>query len=111
MGHLTNIRRTAAGAAIALYCVVATAAAPTPPDLTGVWTNAAPAGGGISAVGYYFARRIQQSLPDLPIGLVQDCVGGSPAESWMSAEALRALGLFGAPLDEIARLRRSGALE
>ncbi len=48
--------------------------------------------GGFSAVGYFFGRRLQQDL-DVPIGLVEDCVGGTPAEAWTSAETLRSLGL------------------
>ena len=40
MGHFRIIARAAAGVAAALYCVAAIAAAPSPPDFTGVWTNA-----------------------------------------------------------------------
>lgn len=43
--------------------------------------------GGFSAVGYFFGRRLQQEV-DVPIGLVHDCWGGTPAESWASAESL-----------------------
>ena len=59
--------------------------------------------GGFSAVGYYFGRRLQQDI-NIPIGLIQDCVGGTPAESWTSAEALEPMGDFDAQLKEIARL-------
>jgi sialate O-acetylesterase len=48
--------------------------------------------GGFSAVAYFFGRRLQQDL-DIPIGLVEDCVGGTPAEAWTSAETLRSLGM------------------
>ena len=47
---------------------------------------------GFSAVAYFFGRRLQQDL-DVPIGLVEDCVGGTPAEAWTSAETLRSLGI------------------
>jgi sialate O-acetylesterase len=47
---------------------------------------------GFSAVAYFFGRRLQQDL-DVPIGLVEDCVGGTPAEAWASAETLRSLGM------------------
>jgi sialate O-acetylesterase len=47
---------------------------------------------GFSAVAYFFGRRLQQDL-DVPIGLVEDCSGGTPAEAWTSAEALRSLGI------------------
>ncbi len=63
--------------------------------------------GGFSAVGYFFGRRLQQDI-DVPIGLVQNCVGGTPAECWTSAEALRPLGDFNAQLDEMTRLEEKG---
>jgi hypothetical protein len=44
----------------------------------------------VSAVAYYFARKIQQQT-HVPIGLVVDALGGTPAEAWTSAEALRPL--------------------
>jgi sialate O-acetylesterase len=47
---------------------------------------------GFSAVAYFFGRRLQQDL-DVPIGLVEDCVGGTPAEAWTSAQTLRSLGM------------------
>ena len=42
-----------------------------------------------SAVGYFFGRDIHQARK-VPVGLIDNAVGGSPAESWMSAEALQA---------------------
>jgi sialate O-acetylesterase len=66
--------------------------------------------GGVSAVGYFFARKIQ-SETNVPIGLVQDCLGGTPAESWTSANALRELKDFDAGLKEIERLHAKGAPE
>lgn len=53
----------------------------------------------ISAVGYYFARKIEQEM-HIPIGLVIDAVGGSPAEAWTGAVALRTLHDFDVPLAE-----------
>ena len=66
--------------------------------------------GGFSAVAYFFARRLRQDV-DVPIGLIEDCVGGSPAEAWASAEALRPLQDFNAALDEEARFKAQGAPE
>lgn len=63
--------------------------------------------GGFSAVGYYFGRKIQSKLK-VPIGLIKDCIGGTPAESWASAEALRKLKDFDAGLNEVERLRAKG---
>ncbi|MEJ0090122.1 MAG: sialate O-acetylesterase [Limisphaerales bacterium] len=63
--------------------------------------------GGFSAVAYFFARRLQEDI-HVPIGLVQDCWGGTPAESWAGAEALHPLKDFDATLDEVARLQARG---
>jgi len=64
----------------------------------------------VSAVGFYFARKVQQET-HVPLGLVIDSVGGTPAESWTSAEALRSLHDFDIPLAELARLTAAGAPE
>ena len=63
-----------------------------------------------SAVAFYFARRLQREL-HIPIGLVEDCVGGSPAESWISAEELTKIGEFGPQIAKIKELHESGAPE
>ena len=64
----------------------------------------------VSAVAYYFARRVQQDV-HMPIGLLLDNAGGTPAEDWMRAEALRPLTDFDVPLAELARLTAAGAPE
>lgn len=64
--------------------------------------------GGFSAAAYYFGRRIQQET-NVPIGLIQDCWGGTPAESWAAAEGLRAMGGFEAMLKEVERLHEKNA--
>ena len=66
--------------------------------------------GGFSAVGYFFGLKIH-SETNVPIGLVQDCVGGTPAESWTSAQTLHQLKDFDVPLREVARLHAEGAPE
>src|SRR5437867_1524294 len=43
--------------------------------------------GGFSAVAYYFGRDLQKALK-VPVGLIDTCWGGSPAEVWMSEAAL-----------------------
>ncbi len=63
--------------------------------------------GGFSAVAYFFARRLQEDI-HVPIGLVQDCWGGTPAESWTSAETLHSLKDFDATLAEVTRLQARG---
>jgi len=42
---------------------------------------------GFSAVGYYFARSLQAAR-NVPVGMIESDWGGSPAEAWMSQEAL-----------------------
>ncbi|HEY5213650.1 MAG TPA: sialate O-acetylesterase, partial [Acidobacteriaceae bacterium] len=64
----------------------------------------------ISAVAYYFARKVQQEI-HVPIGLVVDALGGTPAEAWTSAAALRPLHDFDIPLVELQRLTAEGAPE
>jgi sialate O-acetylesterase len=41
-----------------------------------------------SAVGYYFGKKLQHEL-NVPIGLISTHWGGTPAESWMDADALK----------------------
>jgi len=77
----------------------------------GQWSVVSPeTAGRISSVAYYFARRVQQDI-HVPIGLVVDAVGGTPAEAWTSADALKPMGDFDAPLAELARLTAAGAPE
>jgi sialate O-acetylesterase len=65
---------------------------------------------GPSAVAYFFARRVQETVP-VPIGLIQDSLGGTSAEAWTSAAALGKLKDFDTPLAEIRRLRSAGGPE
>lgn len=82
--------------------------------LQGAWKVCAPdnisAKGGFSAVAYFFARKVHTET-GIPIGLIQSAVGGSPAESWLSAEALHRLPEFRPALAEIARLKAKGGPE
>lgn len=64
----------------------------------------------VSAVAYYFARRVQKDI-HVPIGLVVDAVGGTPAESWTSEAALRPLHDFDVPLAELDRLKAENGPE
>ena len=86
-------------------------AAATP---AGNWQPCSPktvaANGGFSAVAYFFGRKLQTEL-HVPIGLIQDCMGGTPAESWMNPATLQQLKDFDAPLAEIARLHARGGPE
>jgi sialate O-acetylesterase len=42
-----------------------------------------------SAVAYFFAKEIYNKYK-VPVGLINNALGGSPAEAWMSEEALKA---------------------
>ena len=77
----------------------------------GTWKTVTPeTADHLSAVAYYFARKVQQEI-HVPIGLVVDCLGGTSAEAWTSAAALRPLRDFDVPLDELQKLAASGAPE
>lgn len=81
------------------------------PVVQGHWSVCSPeslkADGGFSAVAFYFGRKIHQET-GLPIGLIQDAVGGTPAESWMNPETLRARPDFQAGIAEMERLDARG---
>ena len=64
----------------------------------------------VSAVAYYFAREVQKEI-HVPIGLVVDALGGTPAEAWTSAAALRPVKDFDVPLSEVERMTAEGAPE
>ena len=51
-----------------------------------------------SAVGYFFAKKIYRENK-IPIGLIHTAVGGTPAEAWMSEEALEKFTRFHKELD------------
>ncbi|MGO9001740.1 MAG: sialate O-acetylesterase, partial [Limisphaerales bacterium] len=82
--------------------------------LQGSWKICSPQtvaeGTGFSAVAYFFGRDLQDEL-HVPIGLIQDCWGGTPAESWMSPETLHQLKDFDPLLTEIERLHAKGGPE
>jgi sialate O-acetylesterase len=59
-------------------------------DIKASWQECNPANiADFSAVGYFFGRDLHKNL-NVPIGLIDNAVGGSPAESWMQAELLNA---------------------
>ena len=42
----------------------------------------------LSAVGYFFAKDLYEAY-NVPIGIINSALGGSPAEAWISEEALK----------------------
>ena len=97
--------------AVRLYRV-ATRVAYAPVDtIKGNWqVCSAETAGGFSAVAFHFARKIHTEL-GVPIGLVVSAVGGSPAESWIGAEALARTGEFQPQVKLIAELHAKDAVE
>ncbi|MGA2500681.1 MAG: sialate O-acetylesterase [Tepidisphaeraceae bacterium] len=59
-------------------------------DVQGQWEVCTPqVVGHFSAVGYFFARELNQQLK-VPVGVIHTSWGGTPAEAWTSQEALLA---------------------
>lgn len=80
-------------------------------DIRGTWSVCSPGTAPkFSAVGYYFGHKLREQV-HVPIGLIQDCVGGSPVESWMSATALGSTGEFAPQIAEIQKLHERHAPE
>jgi sialate O-acetylesterase len=66
--------------------------------------------GGFSAVAYFFGRKVTEEV-NVPIGLIQDCLGGTPAEAWTSLETLHRFREFEPQIAELERLRAKGGTE
>ena len=98
------------------YYVVGERASYTPVNVPrGSWKVVSPTtlGGGprrISAAAYFFARKLRESVK-VPIGLVQEAVGGVPAETFASVDALRPLGDFDARIAFFEHQRQKGGKE
>jgi sialate O-acetylesterase len=57
-------------------------------DVRGQWTICSPqTAAGLTAVGFYFARRVHAET-GVPIGLLRSSVGGTNIECWMSQDTL-----------------------
>ncbi len=75
---------------IRLFTVAKNAQAKPVPDCGGTWQCCTPETVGLfSGVGYHFGQELARHL-DLHIGLINTSWGGTKAEAWTSAEALRA---------------------
>jgi len=63
-------------------------------DVTVKWRESNPANAGVfTAVGYYFGRDLRKVL-NVPVGLINSSVGGTPAQAWASAASMRDNPLF-----------------
>jgi sialate O-acetylesterase len=81
------------------------------PNVNGAWkvcsSESVAADGGLSAVAFFFARKIHQET-GVPIGLIHDALGGTPAESWMNPDTLKKMPDFTASITEMERLKARG---
>jgi sialate O-acetylesterase len=76
-------------------------------DVIGDWQTCTPQQvPGFSAVGFYFARKIQRET-GVPIGILRSSVGGTNIECWMSQETL----LNTPELEPFAKLMRQSLAE
>ena len=74
----------------------------------GGWMSATPENVlKFSATAYFFARSLYQKY-SVPIGLINASVGGSPAEAWLSADALKK---FPEHLKEAERFKNDALLD
>ena len=75
-------------------------------DVGGNWSPCTPgSAASFSAAGYFFGRALAYKLK-VPIGLISSNWGGTVAEAWTSAGALRKLGDFDAALDKVDSIRQ-----
>jgi sialate O-acetylesterase len=59
-------------------------------NLSGNWTACSPETmKNFSAVGYFFAKRLQEDLKNVPIGLISSNWGGTSAEVWMPEDVFK----------------------
>jgi len=76
--------------AIRIFTVTKNAQAELQEDLPGKWEVVSPASAGhLTAVGYFFARRLHQELKQ-PIGILHTSWGGTAAELWTPKRTLAA---------------------
>ena len=59
-------------------------------NVTGSWKECTPETmKNFSATGYFFAKRLQEELKNVPIGLISSSWGGTPAEIWTPEEIIQ----------------------
>jgi len=82
------VAQDAAQAQIRVFSVPNTPAHEPRDDVGGKWVVATPETvGAFPAVAYEFGRDLQKTL-QVPMGIITASIGGTPAESWSSLEAL-----------------------
>ena len=74
----------------------------------GKWIVATPkTAGNFSATAYFYAKKLHQEL-NVPIGIIQSAIGGTPAEAWTSAGYLSKMGDFDNTINGLAKLQETG---
>ena len=68
-------------------------------------------GAGNSAVAYFFARRLREAQPDLPVGIIGCYWGGTSITCWLEEETLRSLAEGARYLDDYARASAGKTME
>lgn len=66
--------------------------------------------GGFTAVGYYFAKRIYDSL-QIPVGLIHASWGGTNAETWISREGFESSDVFKAMMARMPKVNLDSLTE
>lgn len=71
----------------------------------GKWSPSSPATtGDFSATAFFYARKLYREL-NVPIGIIQSCIGGTPAEAWTSKDYLAKLGDFTNKIEGLATMQ------
>ncbi len=84
--HFPTVKARANQPLIRHYRETSTHSATPAAEGKGLWQECTPDNvGGFSAVLYFFGREIHKEV-GVPVGLVNTSVGGTPIESWVSAE-------------------------
>jgi len=82
--------KNAANPNIRLFLVPKLTALTPQNNLSGTWTECTPETMKyFSAVGYFFGKRLNEELKNVPIGLISSNWGGTPAEIWMPEEVIQ----------------------
>ena len=81
--------KNATNSNIRFFTVPKLTAATPQNKLSGNWVESTPETmKDFSAIGYFYAKRLQEELKDVPIGLISSTMGGTPAEIWMPEEVV-----------------------
>lgn len=77
---------------------------PQPDANTDGWVECSPkTSPSFSAAAYFFGREIHKRY-GVPVGLIHSSFGGTPIESWISADSLRVIPEFASDLEKIGGL-------